>query len=56
MKETKIAIILAIIGITLIVSGLVVGIIQASKEAYCNSLEIQEYLENRERCKDIIEK
>ena len=51
MKEKNLIIvtILVTLGLILIISGLIVGIIQASKEAYCNSLELQEYLENRDR-------
>ena len=58
MKERNLMIvtILVTLGTMLIVLGLVVGIIQASKEAYCNSLEIREYLENRDRCKEYVER
>lgn len=58
MKEKNLIVvtILVTLGLILIVLGLVVGIIQAKKESYCNSLEIQEYLENRDRCKGYIER
>ena len=55
-RNLMIVTILVTLGLILIVLGLMVGIFQASKESYCNSLEIQEYLEQREYCKDVIEK
>ena len=58
MRERNLMIvtILVILGSILIISWLVVGIFQASKESYCNSLELQEYLEQRDYCKEYIEK
>lgn len=47
--------ILVTLGIMLIVLSLVIGILQAKKESYCNSLELAEYLENKE-CRRIIER
>ena len=58
MKERNLMIvtILVTLGLILIVLGLVVGIIQTKKESYCNSLEVAEYLEQRDYCKEYVER
>lgn len=55
-KNLIVVTILVTLGIILIILGLITGIIQAKKEAYCNSLELAEYFENKDKCKEIIER
>lgn len=40
--------ILVIIGLSMIFTGLILKFIEATKEAYCNSLEFREYYENKD--------
>ena len=47
-KNIKLVLTLTTIGIILIIMGLAVAIYDASKEAYCNSLDFREYYENKD--------
>lgn len=47
-KHLKLVLTLTTIGIILPIMGLAVAIYDASKEAYCNSLDFREYYENKE--------
>lgn len=49
-------IILLIISIILLTLSIIILIKNMIHDSYCSSLSIQEYLEQREYCKDVIEK
>jgi len=57
MKERTLTILMitAVLLMGLIILTLSIGIYKASKESYCNSLELAEYFENKE-CRRIIER
>lgn len=47
-KNIKIVMTLTTIGTIMLILGLVIGIYNANKEAYCNSLSFREYYENKD--------